>query len=233
MRVAILQCDDVMEKFQVQFGNYSDMIKDMFKVVDDTLEFEVFDSRQGSYPRNLDDYDFYITTGSKTGAYDDLLWIQKLIEFVQLLDKKKKKLIGICFGHQIIAKALHSDVKKSEKGWGIGVSVNRIVATPDWMSEAVSQLNIIVSHQDQVVSLPKDAQVIAESNFCKYFIVQWNDHFLSIQGHPEFSSDYSLALMNERKGIIPMQRIEEGIDSLNIEPDNALFTRWLMNFVKQ
>lgn len=232
MKVAILQCDEVLEKFQSQFGDYSGMIQHMFDVLDDTLEFEIFNVQQGMYPQDIDIYDFYITTGSKVGVYEDIPWIQEFIEYVRLLDRKKKKLIGICFGHQIIAEAFGYPVEKTEKGWGIGVAVNRIVATPGWMSTHKADLNIIVSHQDQVISLPKEALVIAESDFCPYFMVQWNRHFLSIQGHPEFSADYSRAMMNERKAIIPAQRIEAGLESLSIEPDNALFTHWIMDFVK-
>jgi len=232
MKVAILQCDEVLAKFQSQFGDYSDMIQHMFDVLDDTFEFKIFNVQQGMYPQDIDIYDFYITTGSKVGVYDNKPWIQQFIEFVRLLDRKKKKLIGICFGHQIIAEAFRTPVEKTEKGWGIGVAVNRIVAHPDWMSTHKSDLNIIVSHQDQVITLPKEALVIAESDFCPYFMVQWNRHFLSIQGHPEFSADYSRAMMNERKAIIPPQRIEAGLESLSIEPDNALFTHWIMDFVK-
>jgi len=237
MKVAILQCDEVLQRLQPQFGDYVDMIQHMFEVIDDTFDFDVFDVRQGHYPQDRKVYDFYITTGSKAGVYDDLAWIEPFVKFIQQLYKEQKKLIGICFGHQIMAKALQCEVEKSEKGWGIGMAVNRIIATPDWMPnkelEQKSSLNILVSHQDQVMTLTSDALVIAESEFCPYFVVQWNKHFLSIQGHPEWDADYSRTRINDRKAIIPSQRIKEGLKSLSIEPDNALFTRWIMAFVKQ
>ena len=218
MKVAILKCDEVLEELQQQFGDYSGMVQHMFDVIDETFEIEVFDVRQDMYPEDIDAYDFYITTGSKAGVYEDLPWIQEFIEFIRLLDRQKKKLIGICFGHQAIAKAFGSTVEKTDKGWGIGVSVNRIIARPDWMrndlQENKSELCIIVSHQDQVITLPKEALVIAESDFCPYFIVQWNSHILSIQGHPEFSRDYSRAMMERRKAIIPPKRIKAGLESL-------------------
>jgi len=237
MKVAILQCDTVLEKLQPQFGDYVDMIQHMFTSIDEPFEFDVFDVQHNTYPNNIDAYDFYITTGSKAGVYEDLPWIQTFIDFIRLLDKQRKKLIGICFGHQIIAKALYCKVEKSKKGWGIGVAVNRIVARPDWMENTSDQnkteLNILVSHQDQVMTLTSKAVVIAESDFCPYFLVQWNSHFLSIQGHPEWLADYSRTRINDRKAVIPAERINEGLDSLSIELDNALFTRWVMNFLIQ
>ena len=232
MKVAILQCDDVLEKFQPQFGHYPDMIRQMFRLFDGPFEFTDFDCQKGHFPEDLDAYDFYITTGSKASVYEDKPWIQQLIQFVRQLDKHKKKLIGICFGHQIIAIACQGMVEKSNRGWGIGVAINHLVTTPFWMKERKPELNIIVSHQDQITSLPKDALVIAASDFCPFFMVQWSAHFLSIQGHPEWNRMYSRTLINDRRAIIDPARIEAGLDSLKLEPDNQLFVRWIMDFVK-
>lgn len=232
MKIAILQCDVVLDNLQREFVSYSHMIQRMFHAIDDTLDIEIFNCQLNQYPDAIDTFDFYITTGSRAGAYEDTEWIQQLIKFIQLLDQHQKKLIGICFGHQVIAMAKKQSVKPSDKGWGVGVAVNRIASSPDWMGETKSELNIIVSHKDQVVSLPEEATVIAESDFCPYFVVQWNKHFLSIQGHPEWNTGYSRALMNERRAIIPAERIEAGLNSLSLEPDNTLFTHWVLDFVK-
>ncbi len=232
MKIAILQCDDVLDNLQNEFVSYSFMIQRMFHTIDDTFEIDIFNCQLNEYPDDIDAHDFYITTGSRAGAYEDINWIHQLIKFIQLLDQYQKKLIGICFGHQLIAMAKNQSVKPSPKGWGVGIAINRITATPDWMHETKSELNIIVSHKDQVSSLPDEAIVIAESDFCPYFVVQWNNNLLSIQGHPEWNTDYSKALMNERRAIIPADRIEAGINSLSLKPDNTLFTKWVLDFVK-
>lgn len=234
MKIAILQCDRVAEKFQKEFGQYRDMIKNMFVSGDSqfSFEFDTFDCQQGEFPVDLDRYDFFITTGSKASVYDDEPWIRELIEFIRLLDAKKKKLIGICFGHQLIAMARQGSVGKSDKGWGVGAAQNRVVCHPNWMRQTSQDLNIIVSHQDQIVRLPSDSKVIAESDFCPYFVVQWSDHFLSIQGHPEWITDYSGALINDRRDRIPADRVDAGLKSLEREPDNSLFIQWILDFVQ-
>jgi len=232
MKVAILECDHAPERLLTQFGDYSDMIRHMLDTTGNKFDFDIFDCRRGDYPANLDIYDFFITTGSKADAYDDSPWIKQLIEFIHRLDEEEKKLIGICFGHQIIAMARQGRVEKSDKGWGIGIANNRIITTPDWMGVRRPELNIIVSHQDQVTDIPDDALVIAASDFCPYFVVQWNDHFLSIQGHPEWNNDYSRALINDRRDIIPGERVEAGLNSLVEQPDNALFTQWILDFIQ-
>ncbi len=232
MKIAILKCDEVLEELQVEHVSYTNMIQDMFVSVGHHFDIEIFNCQLSHYPEDIDAYDFYITTGSRAGVYEDEPWIKQLIDFTRLLDEHKKKLIGICFGHQIIAMAQHQQVQRSDKGWGVGIAVNRIVAMPDWMSKKATELNIIVSHRDQVISIPEEAVVIAESDFCPHFVVQWNDHFLSIQGHPEWNTDYSRALMNKRRAIIPAERIEAGLSSLTKTPDNMLFARWIIDFVE-
>jgi len=232
MKAAILQCDNVLAKFQPQFGNYPAMIEQIFDGVDLPLSFDTYDCRQDQFPGDINEYDFYITTGSKASAYEDSAWIGRLIELVRQLDKQQKKLIGICFGHQIIALALGGKVEKSGNGWGIGIARNRIISRPEWMSDGPAEINILVSHQDQITGLPDDTILIAENDFCPFFIVQWGNHFLSIQGHPEWNTDYSRTLINDRKSIIPPDRIKAALNSLQIAPDNALFVRLIMEFVQ-
>ncbi len=123
-------------------------------------------------------------------------------------------------------------MEKSDNGWGIGIAKNRIISRPEWMSDGPAEINILVSHQDQITELPDDTILIAENDFCPFFIVQWGNHFLSIQGHPEWNTDYSRTLINDRKAIIPPDRIKAALNSLQIAPDNALFVRLIMEFVQ-
>lgn len=231
-RVAILQCDEVMEKLQGQFGRYPDMISKMFTGAGNgPFEFTVFDCRKEQYPQEIHTFDLYITTGSKASAYDNQAWISRLIEFIRILDREGKKLVGICFGHQLIAMASGGLVEKSAKGWGVGIATNRVINRPAWMADKRAEINILTSHQDQVTRLPEGALIIAGSDFCPYFVVQWNDHFLGIQGHPEWQREYSRALMNERRSIIAAETIEQGLATLAAKPDNALFVDWIIDFI--
>ena len=234
MKIAILQCDDVLEKLQPRFGNYPQMIAELLGAVnvDASVVSQVFDVRKGYYPENIDAWDLFITTGSKASVYDRDDWIDVLIDFVRHLNKAGKKMLGICFGHQILALANGGVVEKSTKGWGIGIASNRLVYRPEWMSGATAEINLIVSHQDQISQLPGGTRVIAESDFCRYFMVQWGEHSLSVQGHPEWCAGYSRALINDRRQLIPHARIEQGLGSLEKKADNMLFGRWILEFAR-
>ena len=166
MKIAILQCDNVMERFQEDFGNYPLMITDLLNSVENNLEIGTFDVQKGEYPQNINDWELFITTGSKASVNDNEEWIIDLIEFTKLLGITKKKLMGICFGHQIIALARGGSVAESDKGWGIGIASNNILIQTDWMDDVQHELNLIVSHKEQINQLPQGAMVIAQSDFC-------------------------------------------------------------------
>lgn len=231
MKAAILQCDQVLEELNDQFDQYDDMIRRMFNNIGKDIEFITFNCEMGEYPQHINEFDFFITTGSRRSCYEDEAWILQLIEFIQALDKNHKKLIGICFGHQLMALALDGAVERSSRGWGVGIANNRIIHHPEWMKQKTNEINVLVSHRDQVTRLPHNAQVIAESDFCPYFLIQYSPHFLSIQGHPEWYSHYSKALMNERRNIIPADCIEQGLCSLEGQPDNDLIAEWMHDFI--
>ena len=73
---------------------------------------------------------------------------------------------------------------------------------------------------------------MAASEFCPYYMIQYGDHFLSIQGHPEFSRAYIRDLILSRTGRIPQERIEQGLASLKHESDSELCSRWILHFIQ-
>lgn len=232
MKIGILQCDHVREELQPAFGDYPPMIAELFAKVAPAWRFETFRVHSFEYPRNLADCDAYITTGSRHGVNDGFAWITRLEEFIGELDQAKKPFVGICFGHQLMVKALGGVVGRSDKGWGIGVTANQMVCQKPWMEPYQHNLNIIASHQDQVIRLPKGVKVdvLASSSFCPYYMLTYGDHFVSIQGHPEFTKDYSSALIDLRQKIISLNRVQEGRASLAASLDDQLIAQWIVNF---
>ncbi|WP_394392668.1 glutamine amidotransferase-related protein [Shewanella woodyi] len=231
MKIGILQCDDVTETLQAKHGNYPKMFTRLFEDIDAQLEFSVFRVMDGHYPSSVDDCDAYITTGSRFGVNDDEPWVVQFQHYIAKLFASKKKLIGICFGHQMMVKALGGEVVKSPKGWGVGVATSMVTQQKPWMNGLSSEISLVVSHQDQVVELPEGTEIIAASDFCPFYMIQVNDHFLGVQGHPEFSKQYSQDLMYARRDRIPKERIESGFESLSLPVDDKLVTRWMLNFL--
>ncbi|WP_148252897.1 glutamine amidotransferase-related protein [Aidingimonas lacisalsi] len=233
MRIGLLQCDDVAPELRDDHGNYPDMFERLFTSVDPTLTFRVWRCLDGEIPDDIEAVDAWLTTGSKFGVNDGDVWIDTLCGFVRQLWQAGKPLVGICFGHQLIAKALGGDVIQSPKGWGVGMSFNRVLERADWMDPWQEGLDLVVSHQDQIITLPPHAKVLAESDFCPFYVMQVGEHFLGVQGHPEFAKPYSADLMALRKHLVGANRVREGLASLHAPVDDQLMVRWILNFMRQ
>lgn len=230
MKIGILQCDDVLEEFQPMYGNYPQMFERLLSEAAPDWQFVTYRVIDGEYPASIDECDGYITTGSRHGVNDGEAWIDELEEFVRTLAEAGKKFVGICFGHQLLAKALGGKVERSEKGWGVGVSFTNITTEKDWMKPFQPGLDLIVSHQDQITELPEGIEVLASSSFCPYYMLQYQQHLMSMQGHPEFNKPYSNALMEKRRNRIPAARIREGKASLSADIDSRLTMSWIIRF---
>lgn len=233
MKIGLLQCDDVMESLQVAHGNYPEMFNELLLTRYPDAQIRVYRCMDGELPQDLNECDAYITSGSKFGVNDGLPWIDALQECIALMWEQGTPLVGVCFGHQLMAKALGGEVTKSPKGWGVGVSFNQVLVRKNWMKPWQDKLDLVVSHQDQVSLLPPQAEILASSEFCPYYLVQYGQHFMSVQGHPEFCKSYSRDLMDARRGVIAHARLREGQASLSAEVDAPVMSSWIINFMQE
>ena len=232
MKLGILKTDAVRPEWVPEFGEYPDMFMALLAQEDPALEFAVYDVEQGEYPADIDEVDAYLITGSKSSVYEDKAWIHRLENFVRELDRRCKKLVGICFGHQLVAQALGGRTEKSPKGWGVGLHTHRFSELPDWHDQGEPSFRVLVSHQDQVVENARGARVLASSDFCENAVCQVGDHILTFQGHPEFLSGYSREIMEFRREMIGEQAYTEGLASLACEPQSARVATWILKFLK-
>lgn len=234
MIIGILQADSVMAPFDRQFGSYPDMFRDLLQSANGAgqLEFRIYDIKQGIYPDNIDECDGYLITGSRSSVYEDETWIAELKDYVLTLHQASKKLVGICFGHQLIATALGGMTEASDRGWGVGVHSSEVVRTEPFMTPSLTEFSLLVSHKDQVTRLPKDALLLAGSDFCPNAMFRIDRHILALQGHPEFCKDYSRGLMQVRKELLGAETHNRGIESLAGQTDEQQVARWILNFVE-
>lgn len=232
MKLGILKTDAVRPEWVPEFGEYPDMFMALLGEADPELEFRVYDVEEGEYPADMDEVDAYLITGSKSSVYDDKPWIAQLIEFVRELDRRRKKIVGICFGHQLVAEALGGRTEKSSKGWGVGLHTHSFSTLPAWHDQGETAFHVLVSHQDQVVENATGATVLASSEFCENAVCQVGDHILTFQGHPEFVPGYSREIMEFRREMIGEQVYHNGVASLQVEPQGQRVAHWILNFLK-
>lgn len=232
MKIGILKTDTVREELVAEFGEYPDMFADLLRGADPELQFRVYDVENGEYPEDIDEVDGYLITGSKSSVYEDQEWILRLQAFVQELHEHRKKLVGICFGHQMVAQALGGKTEKSDKGWGVGRHGASFDESPEWHDGEGQDFHLLVSHQDQVVEPAPGTVVLAGSEFCENAVCQLGDHILTFQGHPEFIRSYSENLLNIRREIIGEDIYASGVASLEAPLDRERVGAWMVNFLR-
>lgn len=225
MRIAILETGAPPSPLIARFGRYPDMFR---RLLGTDSVGSSYDVTRGEYPESPAGHAAYLVTGSAAGVYDDLPWIAPLKQFL-IEAKGKAKLVGVCFGHQVMAEAFGGRVTKSGKGWGVGLQHYRVFHHAPWMDDAET-LSIPVSHQDQVIAQPPASTVLAGSDFCDIGFLAYQDQpAISFQFHPEFEPDYAAALIDCRR-----ERLDEpdaAILSLQRPNDSHRVAQWIKRFL--
>jgi GMP synthase-like glutamine amidotransferase len=225
MKLAILETGRPPADLAQEFGDYPAMFARMLGPQFDT---ERFDAENGQLPDDPRAYEAYLVTGSPAGVYEPLPWIEPLCAFIRTA--KDSKMVGVCFGHQVMAEALGGHVEKSEKGWGAGLHRYSIVRAEPWLDGAHS-VAIPASHQDQVVVQPPNTEVVASSAFTPFASLAWRDRpAISLQFHPEFEPAFAKALIEKRYDIVPDP--DAAIASLDAPNDNARVAGWIRTFLQ-
>lgn len=211
-------------------GNYPAMFRRLLLDVDPTLSFASFDVRADQWPAP-GACDAFIITGSPHGAYDSLPWIARLGAFLRELHRWQRKLVGVCFGHQMIAQALGGEVRQAPQGWGVGITPFEVVAHKPWMQPPLACVRLPHSHQDQVLRLPVGAELLGRSTHCPHELYTVGEEILCVQGHPEYTRPYLKALMAPRRELIGAERHDAALASLGGPDDGATLARWMLAFI--
>ena len=153
------------------------------------------------------------------------------VSFIQRAYKQNVKLIGLCFGHQILAESLGGKAEKSKKGWGVGAMESNLLEQAEWMPKKVDVLCLLYSHQDQVTCLPPNAKPLYSSDFCQHAAFYIPKRVLSFQGHPEFTVDYSHRLMFIRQETYAEGQYEQAVKSLEKPLHSNVLAHWILNFI--
>jgi GMP synthase-like glutamine amidotransferase len=232
MKVCILENDDIDPSIASTYQGYGAMFVRLFQDVGADWEFDIFHTPLGQYPGSFDDYGAVVLTGSKADSFSEVPWVVELRHRVSLLLEQNKKLLGICFGHQLIALCLGAKVERAPQGWGVGRMCYDWHASDLPLAPEDGRLALLVSHQDQVMELPQNAVLLASNAHCPVAGYAIGEEVFCVQGHPEFVEDYSAFLLNRRRERLGEDLYCAGTESLKHGHDGLQVARMMVAFVE-
>lgn len=222
MNIGILQCGQFPIADGYERKTYGDLYATL--LAGHGFQFSVWSPVEMDFPPSIKSADGWLLSGSKHGAYEDVPFIPPLEDFIRDVYAADIPMVGICFGHQIMAQALGGQVEKYQGGWSLGRQAYQFEG---------DTLGMNAWHQDQVVVPPQEATTIASTDFCAHAALAYKGRALSIQPHPEFESDEISLLLDVRKAALPDGAAEQVRSKLNLPLDNAKMANQIAAFFKE
>ena len=223
MKIGILQTGYAPDALRPMYGDYPDLFA---KLLDGQgFTFKTYRVVDMEFPNSIEGCDGWLITGSRHGAYEDHAFIPPLEAFIRDCYTASVPMVGVCFGHQIIAQAMGGRVEKFAGGWSVGRTEydfgGDILALNAW-------------HQDQVVEKPDSATVCATSDFCANAALVYGTSMFTVQAHPEFSPAFVADMVEKRgRNLVPDPLLDRAAAATADPIDNARLASQIAAFFKK
>lgn len=232
IKLGVLDCGELPAEINETYGTFSQWFEKFLSQVTTSIEFHAYDAWNNQLPVCVDECDAYLITGSADSVYDELAWLHELKAFIRQV-VPRVPMVGICFGHQLLHHVLGGRVARSENGWCIGTHHYQILQHANWMQPKAAFLDLLASHQDQVLEPAPDATTLASSQTCPVAMSAFADYAISMQPHPELhigAAEYIFRFRRDEQG---HQRTDTALASLDSPLADKLAAQWIVNFLEK
>lgn len=234
---------DYAEAYADKHGTFGDMTTSLLKSSGLTNEIKPYDVIKSKFPtdKELENIKAIWITGSRSDAFADEEWILNLRDFLrEKIFPQKIPVIGICFGHQIIARALGSKVGRNDKGWELGIEQVNVNQDPE-IKELLSdfkdgEFEILEVHQDMVFQTPEGFKNIGSSKRTQSQGFYKKGKVLTFQGHPEFTKSLVKDILESKlkSGSLTQQHFDEAVQAMDkYQHDGPTIGKTIVKFINE
>jgi GMP synthase-like glutamine amidotransferase len=232
MHIGILVTNTDESAFASQHPKDGVKFRDLLQPLRPDWMFTAVQVKDGVFPKSVDEFNGYVITGSPASANGDAPWITRLMDFIREIDAAKIPTVGICFGHQAIARALGGTVSRNPGGWGFGVAETQFTYQEIWMVPQHDSLSLYAAHNEQVTALPRDAVALGGSEFCPIGSYKIGRHIFTTEYHPEMTPEFITALSYEIEKYVGRDHCAAAREKFRSPAQGAIFAQWMVNFLE-
>ncbi|KAK6357538.1 hypothetical protein TWF718_001847 [Orbilia javanica] len=239
LTLAVLECDQPLDDARIERGGHTGVWTALFADAADAqgisrerINVIGYNAEEGvpslgNYKNNEGGggFDAVLISGSRYNAWGDDKWIVELVGFVRECVEIGVPVIGICFGHQIVGRALGAEVGRNENGWEVAPTVLGVSEKGREVFGKES-LTLHLMNRDIVKTCPADMEVLASSSKTQIHSLYRPGKVFTVQGHPEFNEEIISELLKMRmeSGVIPEETGKDGISRGPLPHDGVAVT---------
>ncbi len=199
-KILIAKTGSTYPEVRAEHGDLQNWIINSIKT--DPADFEIIEVFKTTRLPELKNYSGIIITGSHSDVTDPEPWIQNLSEWIQVAKKYTLPVLGICFGHQLLAQAFGGKVDFHPKGQELGyinVRLNKEGGKDRLLGILPSDFFAYANHAQTIKTLPRNALTLAYNDFDKTHAFSLNDHIWGVQFHPEYTGEIMKAQIRAQR----------------------------------
>ncbi|KAL7806839.1 class I glutamine amidotransferase-like protein [Trichoderma aethiopicum] len=245
LRLLILEADTPQPDTEAKYGGYRGVFTALLTAAAEAMDpprplsevatvtaHNIVENMQ-SYPP-LDEVDAILITGSRHTAYEDDPWILKLVEYTrQAIDSGRIRVVGVCFGHQIVGRAMGARLGRSDKGWEVAVTEVDLTDKGKDIFK-LDKMRIHQMHRDVVLEYPKDSIPLGGNDICPVQAMYSPGRYITVQGHPEFTEEIVAEILTNRHkaGIFADDMYNEAMKRAPNEHDGVAIAKAFLDFMR-
>lgn len=168
---------------------------------DSPVTIDTVDARHETLPA-LDNYQAVLITGSHHMVTDHEAWSDALLPYIREMAERNLPVLGVCYGHQLLAEALGGSAGYHPEGAEIGtvaVTLSEAGQQDPLLGQLPNPFSAHVTHSQSALTLPDNAVLLAHNSYEPHQAFRVNNNIWGVQFHPEFTAEVNRIYLDKQQ----------------------------------